>query len=139
MVQKISEVMSSQPVMVSSSTPVVEAARLMREKNIGDVIVTEDEEILGIATDRDIVVRGIAEGLDPLLITLGQICSRDPVVLKPEDSSQKAIQLMRDNAIRRIPIVEKGKPVGIVSLGDLAVEKDRKSVLADISAAKPNN
>lgn len=138
MAQKIREVMSSDPVMLSSNTPVAEAARLMREKNIGDVIVTEGEEILGIATDRDIVIRGIAEGLDPLLITIGQICSRDPVVMTLEDSSQKAVQLMRDNAIRRIPVVENGKPVGIISLGDLAIEKDRKSVLADISAAKPD-
>jgi CBS domain-containing protein len=101
-------------------------------------VIVEKGQIQGILTDRDIVVRGLAEGRDPARTTVGEICSRELTVLSPTDSVGDAVKVMRDKAIRRLPVVEGGRPVGIVSLGDLAVERDPESALGGISAAPPN-
>jgi CBS domain-containing protein len=106
----------------------------MRDGDIGSVIVTENGSICGIVTDRDIVVRGIARGMNPLETPLSKVCSREPVTLSPEQKIDEAVNLMRERGIRRLPVEEDGRPVGIVSLGDLAVERDQKSVLGHISA-----
>ncbi len=95
-------------------------------------------QIQGILTDRDIVVRALAEGRDPARTTVGEICSRELTTLCPDDAIGDAEKIMRDQAIRRLPVVEEGRPVGIVSLGDLAVEKNPESTLGGISAAPPN-
>jgi CBS domain-containing protein len=97
----------------------------------------EGETVCGIATDR-IVVRGIADGRDPRSTSLGDICSRDLATLSPDDQFGTAVRLMRERAIRRLPVVEAGRPVGILTIGDLAVQEDRGSALADVSAAPPN-
>jgi CBS domain-containing protein len=110
----------------------------MREHDIGDVVVLEDRRLGGILTDRDIVVRALAEGRDPEKTKVGDICSRDLTTVSPTDSVGYAVRLMRAKAIRRLPVVEEGQVVGIVSLGDMAIEKDRRSVLGEISAAPPN-
>ena len=84
------------------------------------------------------MVRALAETADPRTIKLADICSRDVATLTPESSVTEGVKLMRDKAIRRVPVLENGKPVGIVSIGDLAVERDHDSALADISAAPAN-
>jgi CBS domain-containing protein len=89
-------------------------------------------------TDRDVVVRAVAEGRDPKSIKVGEIVSEDVATVTPDEPVDKVVSLMREKAIRRVPVVDGGRPVGIVSLGDLAVERDSKSALADISAAEPN-
>ena len=111
----------------------------MRERDIGEVIVAEDGRICGVVTDRDLVVRALAEERDPAGTTIGEICSRQLVTVAPDDDLTAAGDLMRDRAVRRIPVVEAGKPVGIVSMGDLAVERDPHSAVGHISAASPNN
>jgi CBS domain-containing protein len=138
MSQNVRSVMTKNPVSLPGTSSVLEAARAMRDANIGDVIVVENNQVCGIVTDRDIVVRAVAEARDPYNITLGDICSHALTTIAPTDSVDKAVQLMRDKALRRLPVVEKGQAVGIVSLGDLAVERDPESVLGDISAAPPN-
>ncbi len=138
MVQKVSDVMTSDPVTLSKDAPLVEAARLMRDQGIGDVIVIEGEAAEGIVTDRDIVIRAVAEGGDPNTMRLGQVLSGDLTSVSPDDPVERAVQLMRDRAVRRLPVVEDGKPVGVVSIGDLAMERDAGSVLADISEEPPN-
>jgi CBS domain-containing protein len=138
MAKSIRSVMHANPIAMPSASTVAEAARRMREADIGDVIVLEDDRLCGIVTDRDIVVRTIAEGRDPATAKLGDICSRDMTTLNPTDTVEDAVRLMREKAIRRLPVVEKGKPVGIVSLGDLAVTQDPNSALGNISAASPN-
>ena len=138
MAQNIRNVMYANPIAMSSTSTVAEAARRMREADIGDVIVLEDDQLCGIVTDRDIVVRAIAEGRDPATAKLGDICSRDMATLTPTDTVEDAVRIMRDKAIRRLPVVEAGKPIGIVSLGDLAVTQDPHSALGNISAASPN-
>jgi len=134
----VQDVMTRNPVTIQADQPVTAAARMMREKDIGPIIVMNDGGICGIVTDRDITIRAVADGKDPNSVKIGDICSQDLHTLSPKDKVDDAVQMMRREAIRRLPVVDKGKPVGIVSLGDLAVEKDPKSALADISEAPPN-
>jgi CBS domain-containing protein len=138
MTRSIRDVMSAHPITMPVASTVAEAARTMREANIGDIIVLEGDQLYGIVTDRDIVVRTVAEGRDPETATLGDICSREMTTLSPTDIVEDAVWLMRDKAIRRVPVIENGTPIGIVSLGDLAVSQDPHSTLGHISAAPPN-
>lgn len=139
MPETVREVMTSDPVALQSSSTIEEAAKAMSDNDIGPVIVLDDGHISGIVTDRDIVVRAIAEGRDPHSTRISEICSGDPTTLSPDQPIDDAIALMREKAIRRVPVVEGDRPVGIVSIGDLAIDVDRGSALADISAARPNN
>ena len=131
--------MTTNPETLPESTIVREAAEAMRANDIGDVVVVDDNgAISGILTDRDIVVRVVAEGRDPRSTRIGDIASRELTAVSPDDPVDRAVLLMRERAIRRLPVVDKGKPVGIVSIGDLALDRDPDSALADISAAPPN-
>lgn len=134
----IRDVMTPNPVALSADTPITQAAEQMRQRDIGDVIVMDDDRLCGVVTDRDIVVRAIAEHRDPEQTMLGAICSSDVVTLSPTDTVDDAVRLMRDRALRRLPVVDGQTPVGIVSIGDLAIERDPESALADISAAPGN-
>ena len=138
MAQLVRDVMTPNPVALQATSSLVEAALAMRDFDVGDVLVLDDGQICGIVTDRDIVVRGIAGGNYPATVKLGEICSRELTTLSPTDSVENAVSLMRQKAIRRLPVVEHGQPVGILSLGDLALEKDPHSALGNISAAPPN-
>ena len=137
MSQLIRELMTLNPVSMPGTASVQEAARAMRDQDIGDVIVIEHNQVCGIVTDRDIAVRIVAEGQDPAT-TLADICSHALLILTPTDSVEEALRLMRLHAVRRLPVVEAGEAVGIVSLGDLAVERDPQSVLGKISATPPD-
>ena len=138
MTQPIRELMTPNPVSLPGTASVHEAARAMRDQDIGDVIVIENHQVCGIVTDRDIVTRTVAGAQDPTATTLADICSHALLTVTPTDSVEHAVRLMRTHAIRRLPVVEGGKAVGIVSLGDLAVERDPDSALGEISAAPPN-
>jgi CBS domain-containing protein len=135
---KIHEVMTPAPVVVPLDFSIAETARLMRDQAIGNVLVTEDDRLCGLVTDRDIVVRAVASARDPMRTDLRDVCSAEIITLSPDSSTSEAIRLMRDNAVRRIPVVENGRPVGIVAMGDLAIELDERSALSDISAAPPS-
>lgn len=138
MAQEIRELMTPNPMSMPGTASVHEAARAMRDEDIGDVIVIEHNQVCGIVTDRDIAVRIVAEEKDPAATSLADICSHSLLTVKPSDKVEHAVRLMRTHAIRRLPVVEDGKAVGIVSLGDLAVERDPHSVLGEISAAPPD-
>ena len=139
MAQSIREVMTPDPTTVQARDSVVDAARVMRDEHVGAAIVLEEGQVAGILTDRDIAVRAVAEGRDPEKTTVGEICSRDIVALAPDQTVEEAIEVVRDRDVRRVPVVdEDGQQVGIVSLGDLAIERDPDSALAEISAAPPN-
>jgi CBS domain-containing protein len=135
--QQVKEVMTERPITLDKDASLADAARLMRDQGIGDVIVVEGEDAEGIVTDRDIVIRGVAEGADPNTTRLGQVISAELVSVAPDDPVERAVSLMRERAVRRLPVLESGKPVGILSLGDLAVARDADSVLADISEEPP--
>jgi CBS domain-containing protein len=130
--------MTPNPITMPATATAVDAAKAMRDGNVGNIIVLEDNRIFGIVTDRDLVVRGLGVGRNPLQTKLGEICSRELTTVSPTDEISNAVSLMKDKAVRRLPVVENDRPVGIVSLGDLAVERDQHSVLGEISAAPPN-
>lgn len=135
----VEEIMNTATCSVRPEATLIEAARLMRDDDVGDVIVLGDDgRLAGILTDRDIAVRAIAAGMDPRSTRVADICSGEPVTVAPGDAVGTAIERMSQNAVRRIPVVDGGRAVGIVSLGDLAIERDPDSALADISAAPPN-
>jgi CBS domain-containing protein len=136
--QSIRDVMTPDPVALPAAAFLNEAARQMKQLDIGQVIVLDDNKVCGVVTDRDIVVRAVADNRDPTTTTLSDICSKDLVTLAPGDTVDAAVELMREHALRRLPIVENDRPVGVVSLGDLALGRDPHSALADISAAPAN-
>lgn len=138
MPETIREVMTPSPRTLDMRATVQEAARTMLDDDIGDVIICDGETICGIVTDRDITVRAVAQGRDPAVTSVGDICSAEVVTLSPDDSVDDAVRLIRDKAVRRVPVVERGKPVGVVSIGDLAIDLDSRSALAEVSAAPPN-
>lgn len=138
MAKSIREIMTSNPICLPASTPIREAAQHMRENDIGDVVVEKGGKLCGIVTDRDIVVRAVAQGKDVETTDLESICSKDVTSLSPDQSDEDAVRLMREKSIRRLPVVENGKIVGLISLGDLAIDKDPRSVLAQVSAAAGN-
>jgi CBS domain-containing protein len=139
MAQSVSEIMTPDPVAVSPDTSIADVARLMRDRDTGAILVTEADRVRGIVTDRDIAVRGVAEGVDPTSTRVADVATMDVMTISPGSHVEDSIRMMRERAIRRVPVVEDGRPVGILSIGDLAIERDSESALADISAAPPSN
>lgn len=139
MAELVKDVMTPGVVAVRPDASLVEAAQLMRAQDIGDVLVADGQRIVGVLTDRDITVRAVAEGVDPLTASAGSVCTPDPVLVAPHDPVAAAAALMRAHAVRRLPVVEDGLPVGVVSLGDLAEAKNPGSVLAEIGRAAPDH
>ena len=140
MARQIQDIMTKQIHTVRSEATLLEVARMMRDQRIGDVIVTNrDGSLRGIVTDRDIVVRADAAARPLEKTHAGDICSDQLVELAPTSTVGEAVQLMRQHAIRRVPVVRDGHAVGIVSIGDLARHNDPDSALAEISSAAPND
>lgn len=136
--ERVRDVMTTPPATLAGHQTVTAAARVMEAQNVGDVIVTDNSEILGVVTDRDIAVRAVAWGRDPNTTTLREICSDEPVVVETDTKLDDAAELMGKHAIRRLPVVDNGRLVGVVSLGDLAARQDPSSPLGEISSAPPN-
>src|SRR3712207_1006784 len=134
MARFIRDVMTKSPTTVEVSATAHDAADVMRREDVGAVLVTSGGTLQGILTDRDIVVRAVADGRDPDEVAVSDIFTPQPATLSPDDAVEEAIRDMRSKGIRRLPVVEGGRPVGILSLGDLAVERDTDSALAEISA-----
>jgi CBS domain-containing protein len=137
MPQTVRDVMTPYPTSVPSSATMQDAALLMRDQQVGDVLVCDGDRLLGIVTDRDLVVRGIAETTDAST-PVGQLCTADPITVEAGRPVEEAAEVMAANAVRRLPVTEDGRLVGVVSLGDLAVERDPSSVLGEISSALPD-
>ncbi|MDJ1137122.1 CBS domain-containing protein [Streptomyces iconiensis] len=138
MAQRVREVMTPAPVALGALTSVNEAAQRMRDEDIGAVLVRDGAELRGLVTDRDLVVRVLATHKNPDETTVAEACSPELVTASPEDEIGHAVRLMREHTLRRLPVVDNGEAVGMVSLGDLAVERDPSSALGDISASSPN-
>lgn len=139
MARTVNEVMTADPRTVSPADTLADAAREMRDGDVGALVVVEEGRAKDIVTDRDVVVRGLAEGRDAST-TIGELLTGQALVtVDLNASASDAAQLMRQHDIRRLVVVQEGRPAGIVSIGDLAVELDTESALADISAASPNN
>jgi CBS domain-containing protein len=135
----VNDMMTAAVVCLQVETTLDKAALTMREQDIGDVVVADGDRLVGLVTDRDIVVRAVAEGRDPAATTLGSIVSRNLVTVGPQDSLQSAAVLMRERAVRRVLVLDNDQGlVGILSIGDLAARVDPESVLGGISEATPN-
>lgn len=140
MAHYLHEIMTKQIFSVRKDASVRAVARVMRERKIGDVLVTNrDGTLFGIVTDRDLVVRALSSSRDLDNMQVAEVTTDALVQLPPTATIDEAVKLMRERAIRHIPVVRDDIAIGIVSLGDLARRQDPKSVLAQISAAPPNN
>jgi CBS domain-containing protein len=139
--RRVSEIMTASPKTLPSNATLSDAATIMSTDDIGDVIVTDpsSNDVVGIITDRDIVIRAIARGLDPASTAIDACFSPTSAVVAPHDLVQEASFLMRDQEVRRVPVVEEGRAVGIVSLGDLAAETEQGTVLASMTEAPPDH
>ena len=134
----VGEVMTVAPSTVEKDAPASDAARAMLDADVGALLVLDEGDLYGIVTDRDIAIRVVAEGRDASSTTVAETCSADPTAVDSDASVDEAVRLMSEHALRRLPVKEGGQPVGIVSLGDLAVERDPDSALAEISTTDPN-
>jgi CBS domain-containing protein len=137
--QSIRDVMTADPRTVRADATLEDAAREMGRDDIGAVLVEDGGSLTGILTDRDIVVRAIAEHRDPSSTKVADVATRDVATLSPDQTVEDAIKIVREQNVRRIPVVQDGRPAGIVSIGDLAIERDTGSALADISSEPANN
>jgi CBS domain-containing protein len=137
MAETIRDVMTSNPRSHESGSTAVEAARLMRDEDVGIVPIVEGEKLVGTVTDRDIVTRVVAEGKTPESVTVGEIASRELVTIDPQQDLDDALRLMARHQVRRLPVVEEdGKLVGIVAQKDVAMhasEAQTGEVVEDIS------
>lgn len=134
---KVNEFMSKDVVSVSPDTPVIEIARIMKDKNIGSVPVVKDNKVIGIVTDRDIVLRDVAMAKDINKVTAKEVMTYGVSTVTPETEIHEAARIMSQKQIRRLPVVENNRLVGMLALGDVAVhsklEDDAGEALSDIS------
>ena len=134
---KVRDVMTAEPIVLQQDQSIADAAQAMRDASVGAVLVVDGDKLCGLVTDRDIVVRAVAESALPDS-PVGQVVSPDLVAVGADDETADAARVMQDNAVRRLPVLDDGRIVGIVSIGDLAVSQGEDSALAQISAADPN-
>jgi len=125
MAESIRDAMTGNPRSIGASAAVVEAARLMREGDIGSLPITDDERLVGMITDRDITTMVVAEGADPETTSVGDVSSRDPISVEPDEALEDALQLMARHQVRRLPVVENGRLVGIVAQADIALSENQ--------------
>jgi CBS domain-containing protein len=138
MEKKIRDIMTPDPVGVYYDQTLAETARVMRNAGVGAVLVVNGDSLSGVVTDRDLVVRGLAEGAGPDS-PVGPVCSAKLVGVDADADVTEAEQLMGENAVRRLPVIDAGQIVGIVSMGDLSASGiEGQSPLAEVSKAEPN-
>jgi len=134
--KRVKDAMTSEVKTAAPSQSLTDAAMLMKQEDVGSIPVVDGERLVGVVTDRDIVVRGIADGSDPHAIQVGDIASRDVVTVRPDDDLDEALRLMAQHQVRRLPVVDDGQLVGVVATADVAQEakeKDLGHVVEEIS------
>jgi CBS domain-containing protein len=123
MANSVRDAMTEDPRSIGKSVSVVEAARLMREQDIGSLPITDDEKLVGMITDRDITTRVVAEAAD-LKMSVEDVYSRNLISVEPDKNLDEALQLMARHQVRRLPVVENGRLVGIVAQADIALREN---------------
>jgi len=126
MAKSVRDAMTEDPRSIGASASVVESARLMREEHIGSLPITDDEQLVGMITDRDITTRVVAEAADLEMTSVGDVYSRDLISVEPDKDLDEALQLMARHQVRRLPVVENGRLVGIVAQADIALRENEK-------------
>ena len=127
----VKDLMTPYPVVVDAATPVAQCARLMDDRDIGALGVMEEGQLVGVLTDRDIVIRAIAHDRDPATLTAGDLASRDVVAVSIDAPVEEAERRMRERAVRRLFIVaEDGRPLGILTVDDLIALREPNSIMA---------
>jgi CBS domain-containing protein len=126
MAKNVRDAMTKDPRSIGASASVVEAARLMRDEHIGSLPITDDEQLVGMITDRDITTRVVAEPADPKTTSVADVYSRDLVSVEADDDLEEALRLMARHQVRRLPVVENGRLVGIVAQADIALSENEK-------------
>jgi CBS domain-containing protein len=127
MAKSVRDAMTDGPRSIAASASVVEAARLMRDEHIGSLPVTEDDRLVGMITDRDITTRVVAEGAAPETTSVGDVYSRDLISVEPNNDLDEALQLMARHQVRRLPVVENGRLVGMVAQADIALKDNERT------------
>ena len=126
---KVHEVMTDRPRCVTPETPVSEAAQLMKSDDVGSLPILDGEQLAGMVTDRDIVIRAIADGKDPRGMPVREVASRELVTVRADDDLSDALKLMASQQVRRLPVVDDdNRLVGIVAQADVAVGAKEKAV-----------
>lgn len=122
---KVHEIMTARARCIGPNNSLVEAAGLMRELDVGALPVCDEDRLAGMVTDRDLVVRGMAEGRDPYAATVREVMSEGVLSIQADQDVEEAARLMQEKQVRRLPVISREKRlVGIVSLGDLAVNSN---------------
>jgi CBS domain-containing protein len=119
----VKDAMTAKPVTVDRTTSAAEAANLMAKGEFGPLPVVEGSKLIGIVTDRDLVIRVMAKGRDPKETPVGDVCTEDPVAVPADEGLDEAIGLMERHQVRRLPVVKEGRLVGMLSQADLAREQ----------------
>jgi CBS domain-containing protein len=139
MANTVRDAMTEDPRSIGASASVVEAARMMREEHIGSIPITDDEQLVGVITDRDITTRVVAEAANLEKTSVEDVYSRDPVSVEPDKDLEEALQLMARHQVRRLPVVENGRLVGIVAQADIALTENETKTGALVEAiSKPS-
>jgi CBS domain-containing protein len=126
MARNVREVMTARPRTLKASDGVVDAARLMRDDQVGSLPVVENGRLIGMITDRDIATRVVAEGAEVESTEVGSVYTREPVTVAPDDDLDEALRLMARHQVRRLPVVEGDRLIGIVTQADVAREEKEK-------------
>ncbi|MES4908633.1 MULTISPECIES: CBS domain-containing protein [unclassified Streptomyces] len=139
MAQRVRDVMADVPMTVAPQEPVTSVARLMRDHGVSAVLVMDRDRLRGLVTDRDLVVRALADGADPEQTTVIQAVNEDLVAVSADDEVDHAIKAMREHSLPRLPVVDgDGKPIGSVCLGDLATDENSEPRRARVVAPTPD-
>jgi CBS domain-containing protein len=116
----VREAMTPSPTTITSGATAVDAARLLSTEDVGSLPVVEEDRLVGVITDRDLVVRVLAKDLDPHEVHVADVCSHDPVVVSPDEQLDAALVRMASEQVRRLPVVDDGRLVGILAQADVA-------------------
>src|ERR671925_256162 len=128
MAKSVRDVMTPGVRTVSPAQSLADAAEVMKGEDVGSVPVVEEGRVAGILTDRDIVTRAVAERRDPQAVKVDEVASRDPVTVEPEQDLDEALALMAQHQVRRLPVVEEGRLVGMLAQADVALEGKEKRI-----------
>jgi CBS domain-containing protein len=127
MTNTVKDAMTASPAYLDSNAYVIEAARTMVSEDVGSLPVVEEGRLVGIVTDRDLVLQVMAKDLDPNKIPVSDVCSENPIVAGPQEPLEIALKRMAAEQIRRLPVVEEGRLVGILAQADVAQNAEAES------------